>query len=72
MNLHEWLATGKGRQSALAAHLGITVAAITQWRENGIPVVHMERIQRFTRRAVRLADMVRATTEARGSKERAA
>lgn len=64
MKLTQWMQQKRGRQTALAGHLGVTQSAVSQWRQNGVPVRHMPAIARFTRRAVTIEDMVRARAAA--------
>lgn len=58
MNLTSWLAAEKGRSAALAAHFGVSPAAVSQWRKNGVPLVHMKAVREFTAGAVTLEEMV--------------
>lgn len=48
-----------GSQSALAASLGITKAAVWQWKEDGrkVPAEHCPSIERLTGGAVRCEDL---------------
>lgn len=58
MMLNEWLAAEKGRSAALAAHFGVSPAAVSQWKSNGVPLAHMKAVRDFTGGAVTLEEMV--------------
>jgi DNA-binding transcriptional regulator YdaS (Cro superfamily) len=58
MNITSWLEAEKGRSAALAAHLGRTPAAISQWKQNGVPLDLMKEIRDFTGGLVTLEEMV--------------
>lgn len=58
MDLHTWLDAEAGRATALASSLGIGKAAVSFWRDGGVPLVHMERVASLTDGAVTVADMV--------------
>lgn len=58
MNITDWLEAEKGRSAALAAHLGRTPAAISQWKANGVPLDLMKPVRDFTGGAVTLEEMV--------------
>lgn len=58
MDLNTWLDAEKGRSAAMAAHFGRTRAAISQWRENGVPVGLMKSVRDFTGGEVTLEEMV--------------
>ena len=58
MKLTTWLDAEHGRLTALAAHFGLTLGAVSQWRGNGVPVGRMRAVADFTKGAVSLDDMV--------------
>jgi DNA-binding transcriptional regulator YdaS (Cro superfamily) len=58
MNLTDWLAAEKGRASALAQHFDVTPAAVSQWKQNGVPVKLMKSVRDFTGGTVTLEEMV--------------
>ena len=58
MNLIDWLEAEKGRSAALAEHFGISRAAISQWKTNGVPVDSMKAVRDFTKGTVTLDEMV--------------
>jgi DNA-binding transcriptional regulator YdaS (Cro superfamily) len=62
MNLTAWLEAEKGRSVALAAHFGVTPAAVSQWKENGVPLDRMKAVRDFTGNAVSLEEMVPAAS----------
>lgn len=63
MDLITWLAAGKGRASALAQHFDVTPAAVSQWKQNGVPVRLMKAVRDFTGGAVTLEEMVPEPSE---------
>lgn len=65
MDLFTWLGSEFGRSIALAAHLGVSKSAVSQWQSNGIPILHMQIISDYTAGEVTLADMVTASIEAK-------
>ena len=58
MDLTTWLAAEKGRATALASHFGVTPAAVSQWKQNGVPVANMKAVREFTGGEVTLDEMV--------------
>lgn len=58
MKLNDWLAAETGRLTALAKHFGVTPAAVSQWKENGVPLDRMRSVCEFTGGAVSLEDLV--------------
>lgn len=60
MDLHTWLdkPEQRGQAKALAEHLGVSAAAVSLWRDNGVPLDHMTEVVRFSRGAVKVAAMV--------------
>ncbi len=46
MDLHTWLDDpgSRGRTIWLAEQLGVSKGAVSQWRNEGVPMKHMERI----------------------------
>lgn len=58
MNLNDWLEAERGRSEALATHIGVTKAAVSQWKTNGVPVGHMKAVRDFSDGAVTLDEMV--------------
>lgn len=58
MNLTEWLEAEKGRSAALAEHFGVSRAAVSQWKSNGVPVDNMKAVRDFTGGVVTLDEMV--------------
>lgn len=58
MNINNWLEAERGRVTALAAHVGITPAAISQWKHNGVPLEQMKTVRDFTKGEVTLEEMV--------------
>lgn len=60
MKLSDWLDFERGRATRMAERFGVTVAAISQWRTNGVPVGRMREVSAFTESAVALDDMLPA------------
>jgi DNA-binding transcriptional regulator YdaS (Cro superfamily) len=58
MTFIEWLDAEKGRAASLAALLGKSPAAISQWRQNGVPVKLMKQVRDFTGGEVTLDEML--------------
>lgn len=58
MDLHTWLDLERGRAVKLAEHLGAKKAAVSLWRQNGVPIEYMPRITEYTAGAVTESDMV--------------
>lgn len=58
MDLATWLEMEPGRSAALAQHFGVTPAAVSQWKANGVPVARMKAVRDFTGGAVTLDEMV--------------
>lgn len=61
MNLITWLEES-GRATALAKHIGVSRAAVSQWKSNGVPLAHMKAVRDFTNGAVTLEEMVPEST----------
>lgn len=59
MDLRTWLIQERGRQVALAKHLGIKPPQVADWisRDKPVPVHHMAAIEAFTAGAVTRRDM---------------
>lgn len=58
MELHQWLDQERGRALALCDSLGFKKAAVSLWRDNGVPIEHMEAIVAHTDGAVTVEAMV--------------
>jgi len=58
MDLISWLEAERGRLEALASHIKVSKSAVSQWKSNGVPVVHMKTVREFTGGAVTLEEMV--------------
>jgi len=58
MDLKTWLEAEKGRAAALAEHIGVTAARVSQWKKDGVPLAHMKVVRDFTNGAVSLEEMV--------------
>lgn len=69
MNLTAWLEAEKGRSAALAQHFGVTPAAVSQWKRNGVPLDNMKAVRDFTGGLVTLDEMVPDATPATSTQE---
>jgi len=58
MDLNTWLDEERGRMSAMAAHFGVTVSAVSQWRANGVPIDRMKAVRDYTGGTVSLDEMI--------------
>lgn len=58
MNLKSWLDEERGRYTALAAHLGVTVGRVSQIADDGVPPKFMFAVRDFTGGAVTLESLV--------------
>jgi DNA-binding transcriptional regulator YdaS (Cro superfamily) len=71
MHINDWLEAEVGRSRALADHIGVTKAAVSQWKTNGIPLAHMKRVREYTGGQVTLEEMVPDYGGAHGNRPRA-
>jgi DNA-binding transcriptional regulator YdaS (Cro superfamily) len=62
MKLKTWLEAERGRATALAAHLGVTLARISQMADDGVPPKYMLSVRDFTDGAVTLESLVEDRT----------
>lgn len=62
MNLKPWIEAERGRNKALATHLGVSEARMSQIADDGVPNKYMLKIRDFTGGAVSLEEMVQART----------
>lgn len=60
--LKAWLDEGRGRYTALAAHLGVSVGRVSQMAKDGVPPKDMLAVRDFTTGEVSLEAMVVART----------
>ena len=58
MDLNTWLNEERGRMSAMAAHFGVTLSAVSQWRANGVPIDRMKAVRDYTGGTVSLDEMI--------------
>lgn len=58
MKIAEWMDAEFGRAIALARHFGLTPAAVSHWRRNGVPVARMKAVRDLTGGMVSLDEMV--------------
>ena len=57
MELHRWLDAEPGRATWLADNLGRSKTAVSLWRDEGVPMLLMKRIEELTEGAVTVAAM---------------
>lgn len=69
MDLKSWLDAERGRYTALASHLDLTVGRVSQMADDGVPPKYMLSVRDFTGGAVTLEEMVAARTPAAPSEE---
>lgn len=62
MQLKTWLDAERGRYTALADHLGVSVGRISQMADEGVPVKYMQAVRAFSKNKVSLEEMVKART----------
>lgn len=62
MNLKTWLDKERGRQKALAAHLGLTAGRVSQMADDGVPTKYMLSVRDFTQGSVSLESLVQDRT----------
>jgi len=65
MRFGEWFEKNRIKARELAASFPVTVSAVHQWATDGVPIVRMAGVEKFTRRAVCINDMVRESAEIR-------
>lgn len=63
MKLKTWLSEGRGRATALAKHLKVSLGRMSQMASDGVPVQHMPAIRDFTAGAVSIEEMVEERTQ---------
>ncbi len=63
MTLHEWLDASSGRATWLAERLGRSKAAVSLWRDCGVPLQLMERIAELSAGEVSVDAMLRHALE---------
>lgn len=62
MNLKTWLNEERGRYTALAAELGVSVGRISQMADDGVPPKYMLAVRAFTKDVVSLESLVQDRT----------
>jgi hypothetical protein len=62
MNLKHWLNEERGRYTALAAELGVSVGRVSQMADDGVPPKYMLAVRAFTKDAVSLESLVQDRT----------
>lgn len=63
MDLHTWTDAKPGRAAWIAEKLQVTRSAVSQWRDSGVPAVHMSDIAELTAKDVTVLDMLRHSYE---------
>ena len=62
MKLKYWLDVERGRYTALAVHLDVSVSRISQIADDGVPVKFMQSVSAFTGGEVTIEDLVNERT----------
>ena len=62
MELKTWLDAERGRATALAAHLNLSLGRISQMADDGVPPKYMLAVRDFTKGEVTLEALVQART----------
>lgn len=58
MKLKTWLSEGRGRSTALAKRLNVSLGRVSQMATDGVPVQHMATVRDFTANLVSIEEMV--------------
>jgi DNA-binding transcriptional regulator YdaS (Cro superfamily) len=69
MSLKSWLSEERGRATALAERLGVSLSRVSQMADDGVPPKYMLIVRDFTGGAVTLESMVEARTPDPAEKE---
>lgn len=64
MELKTWLDAGRGRATALAAHLDLSLGRVSQMADTGVPPKYMLAVRDFSKGEVTLEELVKARTGA--------
>ncbi len=64
LTLKTWLDAERGRATALASHLKVTLSRISQMADDGVPPKYMLSVRDFTNGEVTLEALVQARTAA--------
>ena len=67
LKLKTWLDAKRGRSTALAKHLGVTLGRVSQFADDGVPPKYMLSVRDFTGGKVTLDSMVQERTPAPSS-----
>ncbi|MBD9406258.1 hypothetical protein IB236_12995 [Acidovorax sp. ACV02] len=62
LKLKTWLDAERGRATALANHLGLTLSRISQFADDGVPPKYMLAVRDFSHGEVTLDSMVQERT----------
>lgn len=58
MHLKDWLDSERGRYSALAIHLGVTLGRVSQIAREGVPKSYLLKVRDFTAGSVSIEEML--------------
>jgi hypothetical protein len=72
MELHTWLDDNPGRATWLADQLGCTKGAVSLWRDEGVPMLRMQRIEELTGGQVTVDAMFKHAVRCKTTKATAA
>jgi hypothetical protein len=65
LKLKTWLDAERGRATALANHLGVTLSRVSQFSDEGVPPKYMLAVRDFTGGEITLDSMVSERTPAK-------
>jgi DNA-binding transcriptional regulator YdaS (Cro superfamily) len=63
MKLKHWLDEERGRYTALAVHLGVSVGRVSQMADDGVSTKYLFAVRDFTSGSVSLEELVEARTK---------
>lgn len=58
MTFSEWIGAATGRHKEVAEHFGISVQAVNQWLDNGVPMARMPDLVVLSKGEVTIEEMV--------------
>ena len=70
--LHEWFKASEEQAANLAAHLGVTPSAVSQWKDVGVPLKHINAVSKFTGNKVTTTQLIAHVLWCREARAKAA
>ena len=67
MNFNDWLDSERGRVAMVAEHFGITSGAVSQWKDEGVPVGRILDVSLLTCGVVSPEEMLKFRNERRAA-----